>query len=117
MNIDELTYGQIKEIASVLSNGNQQPSASHPFEIGKPYLIRTVTHISTGVLKSVGKQELVLTDACWIADTGRFADQFSKSTAEMFNEVEPWPLGNDVVIGRGAIIDATKINGLPSSQK
>lgn len=93
------------------------PTNSHPYEIGAPYFIRTVTMINTGILKSVGDQELVLTNACWIADTGCFSAQFELSGDDMFSDVEPWPSGNDVIIGRGAVIDATKLNSLPTSQK
>jgi hypothetical protein len=73
-----------------------------PYHIGKTYFIRTVTHHYTGVLVKVFKNELVLKDAAWIADDGRFADAVKDGT---FSEVEPFPDG-EVVIGRGAICDA-----------
>lgn len=116
MNIDELTYGEIKQIAA-LANGHPQQASSHPYEIGKPYFIRSVNQYNTGILKAVTEHELVLTEACWIADTGRFSEQFAKEGDAMFDEVEPWPVGNEVVLGRGAIIDATQINKVPASKK
>lgn len=84
-----------------------------PWEIGKNYLIRTVTMIDTGRLVAVTDHELVLEDAAWIADTGRFANALVSAE---FCEVEPFPAGQ-VIIGRGAIIDACQIHTLPREQK
>ena len=84
-----------------------------PWKIGKPYLIRTVTMIDTGILVGIGEKELVLEEAAWIADTGRFADAIAKAE---FNEVEPFPKGR-VIINRSCIIDAVEIIKLPRSQK
>ena len=108
MNIDNLTIGELKDINKLLN-----PTQAHLWEIGKNYLIRTVTMIDTGKLVAVSEHELVLEDAAWIADTGRFAEALEKSK---FNEVEPFPNGK-VWIGRGAIVDAVQINWLPRSQK
>lgn len=109
MNIDDLTLGQIRSI-SALFTPRVDNSA---WEIGANYLIRTVTMIDTGRLLAVTAQELVLEDAAWIADTGRFADAVEKAE---FGEVEPFPAGR-VILGRGAIIDAVKIRSVPRSQK
>jgi hypothetical protein len=84
------------------------------WEVGKNYLIRTVTMINTGKLVAVTDQELVLEDAAWIADTGRFADALKDT--KKFSEVEPFPDGK-VIVGRGAIVDAVKITFLPREQK
>src|SRR5574341_1053677 len=64
-------------------------------------LMLTVTMYYTGKLRQVTAQELVLTDAAWIADTGRFSEALRTGT---LSEVEPFPEGQ-VVIGRGAIVD------------
>jgi hypothetical protein len=87
---------------------------SHPFEIGKNYCIRTVTMIQTGKLVAVTNQELTLEDAAWIADTGRFSE-FLNNT-EKASDVEPFPSGQ-VIVGRGALIDACQIEVLPRSVK
>ena len=85
-----------------------------PWEVGKNYLVRTVTMINTGRLVQVTDQELVLEDAAWIADTGRFADALKKGS---FSEVEPFPDGK-VIVGRGSVIDACIISfDLPRKQK
>ena len=104
MNIDDLTIKQARELAALFCD--KQVSASQPFEIGLVYLIRTVTMIDVGRVIAVGEHELVLEDAAWIADTGRFSDALKKCE---FNEVEPFPDGK-VIIGRGSIIDAVPVN-------
>ena len=88
-------------------------NASAPWKVGENYFIRTVTHHYTGKLAAVHAQELVLTDAAWIADDGRFMQAVASG---QFNEVEPYPDG-DVIIGRGSILDATIISAVPRSQK
>ena len=102
----------IADLKSLIANPSYE--APHPYEVGKNYFIRTVTHHYTGQLLAVFPQELVLVDAAWIADDGRFADAVSTGS---FNEVEPFPAGR-VVLGRGSILDATVINyPVPRSQK
>lgn len=85
MNIDYLTLGQIKEIQAMGFNAE----SSSPFEIGKAYLFRTVTHIEVGRVKAIKGQFVELDNASWIADTGRYHDCLVKG---VFNEVEPYPL-------------------------
>ena len=117
MNIDELTLGLIKEIQAMFPAAvavKQTPASPNlSWQIGEIYLIRTVTMIDTGRLVAVTEQELVLEDAAWIADTGRFSDAIKKAE---FNEVEPFPDGL-VILGRGAVIDAVKIKKSPRCQK
>jgi hypothetical protein len=84
------------------------------WKIGRNYFIRSVTHHYTGCLVSVDDKELVLKDAAWIADDGRFAQ--AVKTGE-FAEVEPYPDGKPVIIGRGAVLDAVEIPKLPREQK
>ncbi len=95
------------------SKADMQPNHA-PWEIGQNYFIRTVTHHYTGRLVAVYAQELELTDAAWIADDGRFMQAVASGA---FNEVEPYPDGQAVIIGRGSILDATVIDAVPRSQK
>jgi len=81
-------------------------------QIGKVYLIRTVTMIYTGVLKAQSKTELLLKDAAWIAETERWS-QTCKD--EVFKEVEPY--FRDVIIYKGAILDITEITKPQLTQK
>ena len=72
------------------------------WKIGKNYMIRTVTMIQVGQLVSIDEYEIVLKDAAWVADTGRFNEFLAKGTA---SEIEPFPDGI-VLVGRSALIDA-----------
>lgn len=110
MDINSLTIGQIKEIQSLIGVANE----GHPYQIGKNYLIRTVTMAYTGRLIAVTAQELVIEDAAWIADLGRFNEAVEKGT---FSEIEPFQDGK-VIVGRGALVDAVEIKyKLPRSVK
>jgi hypothetical protein len=118
INLDDLTIAQAKELAATFTAhcnlvSDTPATPCNSWQIGKIYLIRTVTMIDTGKLVAFNTYELVLEDAAWIADTGRFADAVKKAE---FNEVEPFPAGR-VIIGRGAIIDAVEIIKAPRSQK
>ena len=84
-----------------------------PWEIGKNYLLRLATIYDAGKLIGVGPQELVLEDASWIPDTGRFSDALKSCE---FSEVEPFPKGR-VIVSRSAIVDAVKIDTVPRKQK
>lgn len=113
MEIDKLTIGEVRQLVNLFGGKLDSTPSVHAYEIGKNYLIRTVTMIDTGRLVAVTEHELVLEDAAWIADTGRFAQAVAKAE---FGEVEPFPEGR-VIIGRGAIIDAVQITTIPRSQK
>lgn len=111
MEIDELTVKQIKHIQSLLKGPGE---SKHPYAVGKPYFIRTVTHHLTGRLIDVTPKELVLEDAAWIADDGRFHDALKTGK---LTEVEPFPDGR-VIVGRGSLIDAVEWkHPLPKEQK
>ena len=102
----------LEELTTIIRGSSQ--SNDHPFNIGAKYFIRTVTMNLTGILVSVGDKELVIKDAAWIADSGRFTQAIETGN---FNEVEMFPRGNNVIIGRGSLIDATEVNEIPTSQK
>ena len=80
-----------------------------PWEIGKAYFVLTVTMGIHGVLVNVTDQELVLMDAAWIADTGRF-HRWLKGEIKP-NEVEPFPRNMEIPVGRGALIVAIPVQG------
>ena len=83
------------------------------FQVGKSYIIRTVTMIQVGRLVGVNEQEVLLEDASWIAETDRYHDTLSNGT---FREVEPFTA--PVIVGRGAIVDAQEwAHPLPKTQK
>lgn len=111
MNLDSLTIGEAKELARLMHGAASVPE--HPYRIGANYFVRTVTMAQTGRLVAVTPLELVLEDAAWIADTGRFGA--AVASAE-FSEVEPFPAGR-VIVGRTAVIDACEIGALPRAVK
>lgn len=111
MSIDDMKVGDAKKLLAAISG--IAPCDNSAWEIGKVYLIRTVTMIDTGRLVAVTPTELVLEDAAWIAYTGRFAQAVASAT---FGEVEPFPDGR-VIVGRGAVIDAVVIANVVRSQK
>lgn len=111
MDIDSLTVRELKHINSLL----KPTSETHPYKVGANYFIRTVTHHFTGKLTKVTSKELVLVDAAWIADDGRFSNALKEGK---LNEVEPFPDGQEVIVGRGSLIDATEwLHPLPRVQK
>jgi len=111
VKIDDLTIGEAKQLVALF--GSHTIPTEHGWEIGEVYFIRTVTMIDTGRLVAVTEHELVLEDAAWIADTGRFTQALAEAE---FGEVEPFPTGR-VLIGRGSVIDAVQITVAPRLQK
>ena len=79
------------------------PEDRAPYIPGNFYLVRTVTNYIIGQLVAVGQQELVFTQAGWLADTGRFNNALKTGNV---NEFEPAASPDDeIIVGRGAIID------------
>jgi hypothetical protein len=119
MNEQVNPFNQIQDVMNfinALSKTKKRSNAndSH-WVIGKAYFIRTITHHYTGRLVKVTPKELVLEDAAWIPDDGRFADMFKNGA---HSEVEPYPDNMQVIIGRGAILDAVQWTAkLPRDQK
>ena len=70
--------------------------------VGRKYFIRTVTMHHVGELVSFNDKELVLKDASWVADSGRFS-----SALKTGNLDETEAFVNDVLVNRDAIVDAT----------
>jgi len=85
----------------------------HPYEVGKNYLVRTVTMTINGTLQGVYKNELVFDPASWVADTGRFNECLKDQS--VFNEVEPF--NGPAIVGRGSIVDATTVRSVVTKAK
>lgn len=106
MKLDELTIGEVKQLLQLVGgggSGSQCLETKSPFEVGKAYLIRTVTHYQTGRVKKISGGFLVLEDAAWIPDTGRFNEAVEKGN---LSEIEP--VSGPMFVGVGAIIDAVE---------
>ena len=84
-----------------------------PFKIGSCYFIRTVTYFATGRVKAIVGNFLVLEDAAWIADTGRFKEAIMEGK---LSEVEPVEV--NMYLNVNSITDAFDWgHKLPRSQK
>lgn len=111
MEINGVTYVPKSEnMQEVSIDGEKQP-----YVIGRNYYIRTVTHHYVGQLNSIYRGELVLSNASWISDSGRWKDALESGELD---EIEPYPNDVNVIIGRGAICDCSDWNHeLPKEQK
>lgn len=112
MNIDDLTLGQAKALVAMLGSSVAMPD--HPYPVGEAVFIRSVTYHYTGRLVRVTPGELVLIDAAWIADSGRFGAALVSGTLD---EIEPYPDG-EIVVPRGCVTDVCRWNhALPRAVK
>lgn len=108
---DKLTLGEIRELSKLFNGGTQ--ALELPWNIGDKIFVRTVTHYLTGRVKKIVGKFLVLSDAAWIADTGRFMEFIEKGN---INEVEP--VTCDVIVNTDTIVDAYAwMHDLPRRQK
>jgi hypothetical protein len=67
-------------------------------------LVETVTKYFVGLVEAVLPGEIVLRDACWVADTGRYHKLLANGGDDKA-EFEPCQDGA-VIIGRGSIVSA-----------
>ncbi|MGL4335383.1 MAG: hypothetical protein ACRCST_00710 [Turicibacter sp.] len=96
-----------------MSNTTPNSDSENEFmEIGKVYAFRTVTMIYTGRIKAISSAEVLLEEAAWIPDSGRWAD-FVDTGAH--NEAEPYK--RPVILSRGAFLDVTEIPSVIRKQK
>lgn len=94
----------LKLLTYALDQDEPTSTSSMPiWQLGKNYFFRNAPYFYTGRLVMVTENELVITDAAWIAETGRFADALKSGE---FSEVEPYPDGVEVVLGRHSLLDA-----------
>lgn len=77
-----------------------ETSSELPFEIGKAYFIRTVTYHVVGKVEEIKGVFLVLSEASWVADSGRF----SKAIAE--GELSEVEYVGDMIVNTSSIADA-----------
>ena len=90
----EITSNDIKDLFGAMA-------VELPFEVGQTWLIRTVTFAVTGRVKAIKGKFLVLNEAAWIADTGRFSECIETGSP---SEVEAVTV--DVVVNTDSIVDA-----------
>lgn len=108
---------QAEEVKGVLCNPNaiSQPCGQQVdwLAIGTLVAIRSVTLYYTGRIIANTSEYIVLEDAAWIADTGRWAE-FVKNP-EGANEIEPY--SKPCLVFKGAIADITSVEKIPLVQK
>jgi hypothetical protein len=100
VDIDTLTIKEARQIANLFAIEKTVAALHVPFEVGKAYLIRTVTMAWTGRVTAIYPEFLTMEDGAWIADTGRYHEAIAQG---VFSEVEP---AGNVIIGIGSIVDA-----------
>ncbi len=101
MMIDKIKYVRADSVKEIkLPEGDYSP-----WVIGKSYHIETVTKYFTGILLMVTDQELLIGEASWVCDTGRFNEYISGKNP---NENEPYCRDTPIIIGRGSIVDAVE---------
>lgn len=102
---------KIKLLKMLLSDDVEQNEM--PWGVGDKVFLRTVTHHLTGRVKKIVGKFLVLEDAAWIADNGRFMNFIQEGKA---NEVEP--VMCDVIVNTDSLIDGYEWrHALPREQK
>ena len=102
MDIDKLTIGEARELAKMFACASTGDAGSE-YVIGEKYLIRTVTFTTVGKVVRRTATALVLDDASWVADTGRFSTALAFGGAKL-KEVER--RGDGVIVSLGSIVDA-----------
>lgn len=107
----------LKQIEKLLETSGEtiafKQEHEFPFQVGKAYFIRTVTYFCTGRVVDIVGQFLVLEEAAWIADTGRFSDALAKG---VMDEVEP--IEGQMFVNTSSITDAFPWkHKLPKDQK
>lgn len=94
----ELSINDIRELLCSTSSETNEGLK------GKKVLIRTVTFYYTGRVLAETERWIVLEDAAWIANTGKFSTALANGT---LSEVEPYPDGA-VWVATGAIVDVSE---------
>ncbi len=103
-DLNKLSFAELQKEVKALEEKKEKVGTRKigVWQVGQHYVLRTVTMIDVGKLVEVTDKELVLENASWIADTGRWSNFLEKGE---YDEAEPFPDGR-VIIGRDSIIDA-----------
>lgn len=110
LTINGIEYVKAKGIKKELVIS--EPITELPFETGMSYFIRTVTYHLVGKVKNTIGKFLILEDASWIADSGRFSTAIKEGK---LNEIEPT---GEAILNTDSITDAFPWNHkLPDKQK
>lgn len=107
----ELDDDAIAALRDQVGDPDGKPSLDDPM-VGGKWFIRTVTFHLVGKVVRRSGLFLVLQDASWVADSGRFMQAIKNGT---LTEVEPV---GDAIVGLASIVDAFPWkHALPKDQK
>lgn len=110
-SIQEMIETEAKKLAAKMQPEIKEGESL--YKLGAKLFIRTVTFHYTGRIVYLSDKEVVLADAAWIADSGRFATALKTGG---LNEVEPYP--GLCSVSRDTIVDASLWDhDLPRAQK
>lgn len=116
MSIDKLTIGELKELKGFLG-GDAKNKKSISYEVGKSYLIETVTKYYLGRVKEITDYEIVLENAAWIADTGRYSTALEKGLEGIDNSEIEIITNNPAITITGIIMGVEYSHKLPTTTK
>lgn len=112
IEINGVEYVEKSAIGSDIITSIYQPENEFLL-LGKHYFIRTFSYHYIGKLVAINENNLILEDASWVADSGRFGEALATGTLD---ETEKYV--NDVVLFRNSLLDATEWeHELPKSSK
>ena len=110
MDLDNMTFGDFKRLSAAFSGG---VAPSHSLEVGRSYLIRTVTFYFVGEVRVVTDSDIVLDCSSTVYDTGRYGEALANGTLK---ELEF--CGDGKIVSRGGVIDCDPWNhDLPKATK
>jgi hypothetical protein len=114
IDVESLTVREVRELSRLAGCVSEKRKPEPlPFKVGDAILIRTVTMIQLGRVKTIGRDFFVLEEAGWVADTARFSETLEKGTLNEFEKAPSW-----VLVGRGAVIDVYPwTHALPKATK
>lgn len=104
---------KLKLIEAILGSECALGAKELPYRVGEKLFIRTVTHHFTGRVTSIVGKFLILEDAAWIADDGRFMEAINDGK---LSEIEP--VNVPITLNTDSFIDSYPWkHELPRSQK
>ena len=86
MKVLEVSDETFERIKGELKDEERIDISEYEDLVGKSFFIRTVTYHLVGKVEKIVGKFIILKDASWIADSGRFMSAIKEGT---LNEVEP----------------------------
>jgi len=100
LKIDDVEYIRKED-----ANTCQPVETESMYKLGAKLFVRTVTYHYTGRVSYLSDKEMVLSDAAWVASSGRFGEALRTGS---LSEVEPYP--GACSISRDVIVDCSPWN-------